>query len=388
MVRSGVVVALACAACSFKAPPNQGGGDDAMRDAPPDTTSPEAGSTAFLAGYAHRKAFTLLGSKVTGTLADFPVVLITADAEILAGITQPAGEDVAFTTGDGTTVLASEVESLTATSLVAWIKIPNLAAGTDLPLYLYYGNPTPPTGDPTAVWSTGYLAVYHFENPLGTGNTGDVKDSTASHRNGTATGMTQTDRSPAKIGRGYHFNGNSGFVQYPQTDVGNTFTLSMWANLHGTGNSIKTMMANSLSGPLVDGFRWFVNDDGTADRRVLFETSEGTVRSELETNTAQITLDVFSQIVAVVDRTAGTGKIYVDGVDRTSTTADVRPGFATNQTFEVGLMGDAFFWNGLLDEVDIASGLRPPEWIATAFTNQSDPDAFHTPLGMAEDAPQ
>jgi hypothetical protein len=43
-------------------------------------------------------------------------------------------------------------------------------------------------------------------------------------------------------------------------------------------------------------------------------------------------------------------------------------------------------FDGMIDEVRIASEIRPLEWLQTYFNNQSDPGAFHT-LGAEEDRP-
>jgi hypothetical protein len=72
----------------------------------------------------------------------------------------------------------------------------------------------------------------------------------------------------------------------------------------------------------------------------------------------------------------GTAKLLVDGVDRATSNA-IRTDFENTASIEIGRMGDLFTWAGTLDQVEIASETRPPEWVTTSFTNQNDPPSFY-----------
>ncbi|HEX2844469.1 MAG TPA: DUF2341 domain-containing protein, partial [Candidatus Limnocylindria bacterium] len=237
MSRSSVAAVL-LSACSFEAPvlPGGGPGEDPRADAmgdPPDAT-PEA--KAWLDGWARRKPVTLLASQIEapgdGALTDFPVLVSVTDPQIAAAAL-PGGEDIVFTAGDGRTVLASEIESFTRTDnqLVAWVKVPSLSATTDTRLYVYYGNPSPPPAAPLpeAVWTASFLGVWHLHQNPGTGVAGAIRDATSRRHHGTAVSMEATDLVAARIGRGLAFNGTSEFLDFSAMNVGDTFTISMWA---------------------------------------------------------------------------------------------------------------------------------------------------------------
>ena len=46
----------------------------------------------------------------------------------------------------------------------------------------------------------------------------------------------------------------------------------------------------------------------------------------------------------------------------------------------------ALYFPGMLDEIEVASVARSPEWLKTAYNNQSQPGSFHT-LGSEEREP-
>jgi hypothetical protein len=60
-------------------------------------------------------------------------------------------------------------------------------------------------------------------------------------------------------------------------------------------------------------------------------------------------------------------------------TSGLQNGFQTASDFEIARMKDnTNRFVGVMDDVSVASVLRSPEWIATAFNNQSKPAMFHT----------
>ncbi len=381
--RSVVVVALLLSACEFPAPgarptdPDAGGGADGAGPGP----DPQA----WLHPWARRKAITLRASQIEapgdGALADFPVLVSVADPQIRASALASGG-DIVFTAGDAVTVLASELESFTPAQgdpLIAWVKVPSLPATTDTTLYVYYGNPGPPAPTPEAVWTANYLAVWHLHQDPGPDTPAQMLDATSGNRDGTASAAMERDDSVrGPIGRALDFNGSDEYVDYASLDFGDRFTISMWASFEG-GTNVKTLMSSSTVGGDTDGFRFFINSAGSIDRRILFETGNGTVGSvnRAQTNSNAIPLNTPTHVAAVVDRTAGTALIYVNGVS-VATDTSIRNDFRTSSDFELARMEDSgYHLPGTLDEVRVAGALRSPEWIRTQFNNQSRPGDFH-----------
>ncbi len=387
MSRSSAVAVL-LSACSFEAPalPGGGPGEDPGVDAMGDPLDSAPEPKAWLDGWARRKPVTLLSSQIEapgdGALTDFPVLVSVTDPQI-ATAALAGGEDIVFTAGDARTVLASEIESFVRADnqLVAWVKVPRLSATTDTKLYVYYGNPSPPapTPPPEAVWTADFLGVWHLHQNPGPGGAGEIRDATNGNRGGTAVNMESTDLVPARIGRGFTFNGADEYLDFSAMNVGDTFTISMWVQFAG-GISVRPLMANSTLGGDTDGFRFFVNSANVQDRRIYFETGNGTNGSvdRAFTEAGAMPLNALTHLAVVVNRTAATAAIFVNGVPAATDTS-IRNDFRTDSDFELARLEDTIFhFPGILDEIRVSTALRSPEWIETSFNNQSQPRSFHT----------
>jgi hypothetical protein len=213
-------------------------------------------------------------------------------------------------------------------------------------------------------------------------------DSTVAHRDGDAeASMTAADSVDAQIGRGIHLDGIDDYLAFAAADFGNAFTISMWVDADNAA-SVRTLLANSASGNGVDGFRLFANTVGTTDRRIVFETGDAAGNAEhAQTAANAIQFGGWTHVVAVVDRANGDANLFVNGTantERTNTLTD----FAVNSDFELGRMENAFFkLSGIVDEVEVATTLRPIDWIRTAYNNQRSPATFRTSFGPEETAP-
>jgi hypothetical protein len=79
------------------------------------------------------------------------------------------------------------VELGTNDKLVAWVRIPVLDFDNNTTIYMYYGNTavTAATENPTGVWDSSYVGVWHLkEEQAGTGTADVYKDSTANANHG------------------------------------------------------------------------------------------------------------------------------------------------------------------------------------------------------------
>jgi MSHA biogenesis protein MshQ len=391
-VLAAILLAALATACSFKSPgtsgnnPNIDAADpdaDAATDAPPGT---------WLTGWAHRKKITLHASKIdapgNGALTDFPVLVSVVDTQITAG-TLATGADIVFTAANGTTLLASENEAFTPATkeLVAWVKVPTLSATVDTTLYVYYGNAAPPTRPATDTWTAGYFGVWHLSQDPRAQAAGNMLDATSAGRHSTSRNMDTANSVPGQIGRGVIFDGSTEFMDFPSLNVGNAFTISMWVNLANVSD-IRTLISNSDSGLDTNGFRLFVNTLGSSNRKLLLETGNGGGGSgkTAETPNNAVPTSTFAHLAAVVDRTAQSTLLYVNGV-RANTDTSTASNFQNSSDLNAGRAKNGIFhFAGTLDQIEIASVLRPIEWLKTAVNNQSQPQSFHT-LDAEENAP-
>ena len=395
---TAVLLAGLAAACGFKSPGTRDP-DATIADPDPDAADPgadagvdatvDAAPTAWLTGWTHRKPITLRAQQIEapgGALTDFPVLVSVTDAQIGARA-QSTGADIVFTAADGTTLLASEIEAFTpgTNQFVAWVKVPRLSDTVDTPLYVYYGNATPRARTPENTWTASYLGVWHLTQDPGSGTTNNILDSTANNQDSTARNVQSNHLVAAKLGLGLDLDGTNDFLEFPSADLGNSFTISMWAQV-ATGNNIRTLLANSDSGFTANGFRFFVNSAGTSDRRLVLETGNGATAGVVRTATNAITFDVFTHVAVVVNRAMNTAALYVNGASVAVDTATA-PNMATNSSYHAGRMKDGiYYYAGKLDQIEIATTARPAEWIKTSFNNQSQPASFHS-FGPEEQAP-
>lgn len=362
------------AGCSY-APASATGDGPIVPDGPPIDAPPGA----WLSGWSHRKSITIKAAQVSAPstgLQGFPVFVALDDAEI-AAIAQSDGDDLIFTGADATTPLATEIERYNNGQLAAWVKVPALGNTTDTRLYLYYGNSDADGPEGEDVWTSSFLAVWHLANPPD-GN-GSIKDATAVEHDGDPSGLVQADRVlDGKVGPALELDGDNDFVRIPSTiDIGDNFTLSAWVRLDANQFNIKTIFSNSNSGFGRNGFRLFVNSDLSSDRRFLFETGNGTANAQATTPANTIVDDEWTHVAVTVSRSGGNARIYVNGVDRSAAMGVVN-NFGNNlMPSFIARMGDEFEWPGRIDEVELASERRTPDWILTTFRNQNAPAMFY-----------
>ena len=120
--------------------------------------------------WGFRKKLTIDYTKVSGgaDLSNFPVLVSLSDIGLAKS--QANGNDILFTSGDGTTKLDHEIEKFTQSSgeLVAWVRIPTLSYTANTIIYMYYGNSSVPSQqNKTGVWDANYVGVWHLSETSG-----------------------------------------------------------------------------------------------------------------------------------------------------------------------------------------------------------------------------
>src|SRR3989344_620137 len=129
--------------------------------------------------WTHRQQITVNHEQVARSLDGFPMLV-----RLTGGVFEHAqedGDDILFSSADGTTKLLHEIESMNG-EVVAWVQMPNLSEIQDTVLYVYYGNPTAENQQSgTNVWGNGYVGVWH----MGEGPAASQPDSTENGNDGT-----------------------------------------------------------------------------------------------------------------------------------------------------------------------------------------------------------
>ena len=108
-------------------------------------------SDAFGAWYnddwENRKKITIsLNTEISNNLNNFPVLVSVTDSDFTKS-SDNEGQDIFFTTNDGTTLLSYEIERFNSSTgeIIAWVDIPTLLAASTTDIYIYYNGPTQST---------------------------------------------------------------------------------------------------------------------------------------------------------------------------------------------------------------------------------------------------
>ncbi len=106
-----------------------------------------------------------------GVLIDVPVTIKLSSDNFDFSHAKSDGADVRFIDSDNSTVLNYEIESWSQLGQTAnfWVKVPQIDAGSATDhIYMYYGNSVASDSqNPTGVWDSNFVAVYHMSETSG-----------------------------------------------------------------------------------------------------------------------------------------------------------------------------------------------------------------------------
>ena len=118
--------------------------------------------------FSHKFQVSFGGYAGSGPLTDFPVLVEISESGVSGfrydDCLKPNGGDIAFADENGV-MLDHEVDTWNTNGVsLVWVKIPSLTAATKITAY--YGWRYAPIANPTGVWSSGYLGVWHMGGDL------------------------------------------------------------------------------------------------------------------------------------------------------------------------------------------------------------------------------
>jgi hypothetical protein len=340
--------------------------------------------------WPYRKKITIDHTKVVGNLADYPLLIsLTTDAD-LANYCQTNGEDILFTSADGTTKLSHQIEKFTVATglLVAWVKIPAILAANDIDIYMYFGNKTCASQqDPTNVWDAGYAAVYHLNETAG-----HHLDSTVNAINSTVEVVTGKGTAIGIANGGDDLNGAADCITVSDNILfdggsGGHLSLELWLNFD-TKPSVKvadeTLLRKPHSADPWNAWTWYVS---SADDKPRFEfpTALGgwrgmTFGTALNASTMYYLAVSRNPDEAVWTRDDG----YLNGVwdaDEAADDGDVI--FASDGALTIGAnYSGGSGLDGKIDEIRISTVARSAQYFGTVYANLNSPVTFYTLGGL------
>jgi len=320
--------------------------------------------------WQYRKAITINHSKVAANLTDFPVVISLTDTD-LRDKAQSNGADIRFTSSDGTTRLAHEIEKYNSSTgaLVAHVGIPSLSASSDTVIYMYYGNAAASNQqNATGVWDSHFVMVQHFKETSGT-----HYDSTSKGNNGTPYGGV-TQGTAGRINGADSFDGVDDFVKVPTSpslDITGPITITAIINLTNVTADQKISSRQTVN----DGYKL----GAYTNSKMEFEIRHGgtVTLNRFEAGGTNLTIGTTYFVGGWWNGT--TLQSYVNGQferpvslndSPTSNPANLYIGAEFN-------LNEAWFWHGMIDELRVSDIARSAEWLSTCYNTEMFPSTFY-----------
>jgi hypothetical protein len=319
---------------------------------------------SWLTGWSHRRQLTVNGGLISEALTDFPVIVKLDSSFFDFNKAKTNGEDVRFTSSDGTTLLKYEIErwNKTAGKAEIWVKLPSVSSGSNTTFYIYYGNAgASDAQDPTNVWDSSFMLVHHLEEPSGT-----VTDSTSHGNNGNYSGTARDVE--GKIDGADGFDGVNDYVFIPHSnslDFGTgSFTISLWvkyANNPSSDYDILRKGCTTNNPPSPSNYKMEVlgnklsanlHQDGIGDVTV---TSAGSYGDD-------------NWHFMVCQREAQTMRLYVD-TSLIGSVGSAGHDLTNGANMSIGSKDtlDDDFYAGLIDEVEISNASRSLSWMNASY---------------------
>jgi len=326
--------------------------------------------------WSYRKLVTVNSSLVDGNLINFPILVNITDSD-LASKAQDDGDDIAFVLySDNSTKLNHEIELFNGTTgeLVAWVNVTSLSSAVDTKLWMYYGNSgCSNQQNPTGVWNSNYLAVWHMNLSSNT-----VYDSTSNNNDGTNDGCEQVELGVAGYALDF-VEANTDYVNIGAMNSieGKTYvTFEIYFKCDGTNSDDMLIgRSNTDYAPLI----WRDETASSSGRTntMSFVVSTGT-RLELASNSLSDTN--WHYFAGIFDGNNRQLRGYLDGSeDANSPVGGQVAAFPTTTAdLWLGAWGNGYWHEGKMTEVRVSDVVRNASWISTTYNTIHSPTAFIT----------
>jgi hypothetical protein len=320
--------------------------------------------------WQYRKAITINHSKVAANLTDFPVVISLTDTD-LRDKAQSDGGDIMFTSSDGATRLAHEIEKYNGSTgeLVAHVGVPALSASADTVIYMYYGNAAVSKLENAAgVWDEHYMMVQHLEETSGTHH-----DSTPKGNDGTPYGGINQS-AVGRINGADSFDGTSGYVKVPNSlslDITGPITITAIINLTNVTADQKILARQIVS----DGYKL----GAYTNSKMEFEIRHGGTVTLNRAEPGGTTLTTGTTYFVGGWWNSTVLQSIVNGQFERPISLAESPSFITTNAY-IGAeynLNEAWFWHGMIDELRVSDIARSAGWLSTSYNTQMFPSTFY-----------
>ncbi|NTV30969.1 DUF2341 domain-containing protein [candidate division WWE3 bacterium] len=334
-------------------------------------TPKSAQAAWYNSSWSYRKMLVIDESKVSGSadLINFPVLINRTDGDLKSSA-QSDGDDIVFTSSDGSTKLDHEIESYNASTgeLIAWVEVPTLDYNDDTTIYMYYGNANATNQQSiSATWNNSYLSVWHLKEDPG-GTAPQMQDSTSQNNDGTTSGsMLSSQLVSARVGNGLNLDGSDDEINDSSAInvASNSFSISFWAKrdiINDYDFVVGQVASIVTNGSLHIGFR------NSNTFTFAFYSNDLDTPTYTDTN--------WHYWNCTYNAATNARNIYRDGVSVASDTAP--SDYIGSGAARIGAIMFYSGWNfdGQLDEVRVSNNQLSSDWVATEYANQNDPSSF------------
>jgi parallel beta-helix repeat protein len=265
---------------------------------------------------------------------------------------------------NGGTLLPYEIENYTASNATVWVGV-NLSVGNTI-ISVYFKNTSGVSSgqNPTAVWDSNFMGVWHMNNV-------NPKDSTSNGNNGTGTGDTEISNGEIDGEIGFA-GGNASYINCSNSSTlhsGSQLTIEAWTNSSATLATNPKILAKGFTANSGVFYEYALSLVSSGGERYDFQlTTNGTGTAAL-TQLYSVTTEsanAWHQIVGTYN--GSLIAIYVDGKLDNSTALN---GTISNYGMPliIGSYGNNLTasWNGTLDEVRVSSTARSAQWINQSY---------------------
>jgi len=337
----------------------------------------EEQGTPWYADWEACRNITIDSNKIGETLTNFPMLVFLDNSTGNYSTAKFDWSDIRFKE-DGCGIYGAEldyeIENHTIGNATIWVRVPSVSHTTDTVISVYYDNPDAiPAQDPTGVWDSNYIAVWHFN-----GFYGDpfLVDSTSNQNNMTPVYFDVDDfqsfgqiDGAVGIEGGEYANVSSSAGDDLNPD---NITVEIWARLDSTGQNagILTKYGNTAG---TQNYGIYVDPPYY---KFVTRTTAGTGVNVI-TAVDEQRADQWDYFAMTFDGSIMRG--YINGTQVGTDTDGT--GLITESAQPVWLgmyYSDSYTLDAQLDEARISRIPRSASWINASYLNQYSPSGFYS----------
>lgn len=326
---------------------------------------------AWLAGYGFRKQFTVQGANLDSNQTHFPIVLILVDSDVDDECDDDGDRsfDIRFTQSDDSVLDVDWIDYSEAGGNATIICMFSDAGWTinangTTTGYMYYGNAA--AGDPATdagVWDANFKGVWHLIED-GDGTPDEFADSSGTGNHGKGGAGEVPTQVNGEIYKAQDFDGTDDWIDAgtdPSLDIDQPTTIT--AVVERQASQHQTIWATNKTGDSgwgTNGYHFRVNTD---NKLQILKAGVGS----LGESTGTLNQDT-SYHVAVTYDTDGSWVFYINGSSSGNGLSD---NTFDHDIHSIGRKSteEAEDFNGLIEELRIASSIRSADWIDFAYHN-------------------